>query len=243
MRVVAVLTVMLILPGCRTTAFIHKKDGTVLEGKIRRSDATTVFIVPAEPSEDNVVHPSDIPERVNATLVQEILDECIAERTVKCRKRCKESYPSTHTKADAMRCMSACLDQDTARSLCEVISVEIPIARADIDDVDHPGSSHACIGLSLTGAGAIAFGAALILSRSTGEEGLSDDEVAWCSAGLLVALAGIISVPVWIWGSVVWLDSSSSYAPPVKRKKPKLKPLALSDGERTYWGMGLSWSW
>jgi hypothetical protein len=237
------LTALFILSGCSTTAFIYKKDGTIIEGKIRRSDASTIFVVPAEPSDEAFVDPSRIPERAEATLIGELFEECISERTVECRKDCRDTYPSTHTKADARRCLSSCLDQDTAKSFCEVISVEVPIARSDINDIDHPGSSLSWIGLSMSTAGLAGFIIYRLILEGCEEFACSDEESTGIKIMGLAVLAGIINIPVWIWGTIVWLNSRSAATPPKKPKGPRISPVALTDGERTYWGLGMSWRW
>jgi hypothetical protein len=243
MRVVALFTAVFLITGCRTTALIHKKDGTVIEGKIRRSDASTIFVVPTEPSEGNVIEPSKIPERVHGTIIPELLDECVEERTVKCKQKCKDKFPVDYTKAEALKCVKSCPDRDTARSLCEVVSVEIPILRTAIDDIDHPGSSHSCIGLSISAAGVAGFIAVYFINKNTGEDGLSNNQQTGMIVSLLAMISGVISVPVWIWGTIVWAGSSSAAAKPRKRRRPRIRPLAMTDGERTYWGLGMSWSW
>jgi hypothetical protein len=243
MRVLALLTTAILMTGCSTTAFIYKKDGMVIEGKIKRSDASTIFVVPAEPSDESFVDPSRIPERAKAILIRELFEECISERTVECRKDCRTSYPSTHTKADARRCLSSCLDQDTAKSFCEPLSVLVPIARSDIDDIDHPGSSLSWIGLSMTTAGLAGYVAYRLILKGCGEFGCSKQESTGIKTMGLVVLAGIINIPVWIWGIVVWSSSRSAAVPPKNTNAPKISPVSMTDGEKTYYGLGLSWSW
>jgi hypothetical protein len=228
---VAIATTFL-FTGCRTTALIHKKDGTVIEGDIRRSDKSTIFVVPSTPS-----------DREKGTVIAELLDECVTERTLKCKQRCRDGFPSDYSRDVALKCMKSCPDHDTAKSQCEVISVEIPIARSDIVDIDHPGSLHACIGLSASAAGLAGFIAMYFINKNTGENGLSGNQATGMIVSLLAMISGAISIPVWIWGTIVWADSTSAAVPPRKPGGPKIRPVALSDGERSYYGLGLVWIW
>lgn len=249
MRILVAIVTTFLVTGCRTTALIHKKDGTVIEGDIRRSDKSTIFVVPSKPSERNVVEPSRIPERTNGTIIPEIMDECVADRTVKCKQRCRNGFPSDYSKDIALKCMKSCPDHDTAKSQCESISVEIPIARADIDDIEHPGETHTLVGMSLTLAGIGGLVVASYISQNCGKgiedhnPGCTDNEMAGVLAGGLVMIAGIISLPVWIWGTIVWAGSSSAAVPPRRPRGPKIRPVAISDGERSYYGLGLIWIW
>jgi hypothetical protein len=41
--------------------------------------------------------------------------------------------------------------------------------------------------------------------------------------------------------SLAFLPSAA--APPDEPEGPKITPVAMTDGERTYWGLGMSWRW
>jgi hypothetical protein len=100
------------------------------------------------------------------------------------------------------------------------------INKSDILDIDHPGNVHALV---LTPIAAVAWAVAIYF-LSYVNEGLG-------AVSLLVAIPATIGSG---WGLVTWLGSRSAVAFP---SKPKITPVALSDGESTYWGLGMSWSW
>jgi hypothetical protein len=193
MRFIAALSIVFVFVGCRTTALIHKKDGTVIEGKIRRSDASTIFVVPSNPSERDI---------------------------------------------------KACRDKDSAKSLCEEVSIELPIARSDIRTIDHPGRTHTIAGILLTLAGGISFPIGIFTAASCdGEYGCDSGEVAITILGFIGIITAIVCTPVWVWGAVTWTSSSSAAAPPKKSRGPRIRPVAMTDGESTYYGLGMIWSW
>jgi hypothetical protein len=238
MRTLALLSTTLLVLGCSTTSFIYKKDGTVIEGEIRRSDASTIIVVPAEPSERYVIAPSEIPERDKGTIVPELLDECATRKISRCKEKCRDRYIDGITDAEALKCVKSCPDRNKATSLCEAISVEIPISRADIDDIDHPGDIAACIGWPL-GVLGIVMTTVVAISITHDEE----VSVAAVPLFLLGAITTVSSFVIAIWGTATYNRSIYAAMPPATRKKPSLTPVALSDGERTYWGLGMSWSW
>lgn len=107
-----------------------------------------------------------------------------------------------------------------------------PVSRDSVRDIDHPGDVHAIIGTFLAVLGS-ASGIAMVFTM--GEYG------GYGAAPILgVGVPGAI---VAIWGWYTWATSRSSAAPPEKPAGPKVTPVALTDGERTYYGLGLCWRW
>jgi hypothetical protein len=229
---------LFIITGCRTTALIHKNDGTVIEGKIRRSNGSTVFVVPSVPSEKGNIALAQIPERADAIIVPEILEECIADHKSKCKRECVDRYPIRYTKAQATDCMKACPAVDSAKSLCEEVSIELPFARADIREIDHPGNIETCVGWPL--------GVLGIAMTVTGLYSVAHIEGASYYAIPLFLVGAIVTIPgflVAIRGTVLYSRSKSAAKPHDTLKRTNITPVALSDGERTYWGLGMSWRW
>ena len=116
---------------------------------------------------------------------------------------------------------------------------EIPIARAEIIKIDHPGKTAATVGTVLGVIGGIlAVGGGLGLAIADGWNRL------YC---LFIAVPGVaISVPSAIvasWGYHRMSASRSAAEPPTGHTFPRLSPVALSDGKQTYWGLGMSWRW
>jgi hypothetical protein len=113
------------------------------------------------------------------------------------------------------------------------------IARKEIEDIWHPGSHHAIYGAisSLVGLGLSIYGVIL-----------RGNECGQCKAiGTMIAVAGIVvilwSAPLSIWGWSTYFESRSAASPPDESTRSRITPITLSDGERTYWGLGMSWSW
>jgi|GEM_PF-1795072 len=164
MRVPTIFSIVLLVSGCSTTAMIYLKDGTSIEGRIKRSDQPSIYVA----TEDSG----------------------------------------------------------------ELITID----RSNIEDIDHPGDIYALVGTVL---GVLGWAAVIVaaVDDATCEGmfcGIGNDIVR--GVGLAV---GIPSTAVSIWGWSVWGVSrfEATY------DGPKIAPLAMTDGERTYYGVGMRWSW
>jgi hypothetical protein len=125
---------------------------------------------------------------------------------------------------------------------------EVRIVRSNIKDIDHPGNVVASIAGALSILG-IAVSIAVYLPLRECEADPDVDKNCLGEALLAgfvgipsIVISGISLIPT-IWGIITWSGSSSTAAPPEESEGPKITPVALTDGERTYWGLGMSWSW
>jgi hypothetical protein len=120
------------------------------------------------------------------------------------------------------------------------------VDRSKIADIDHPGNVAAIIGTTLT--------VASFVTITIGAYRMDTiDPCSGCDCGpvdvigLLMTLVGVAvaipSIMTTTWGWTTWSRSVSAAAPPEEPAVPKIAPVALSDGVRTYWGIGISWSW
>lgn len=176
---------ILFLASCGRTATIHMRDGSTIEGKIVRSDESSIYVAEVE----------------------------------KCPKKTRR-----------FRSTKICFHD------------EVPVLRQEIRDIDHPGDVSASIGLPLA---AVAGGYSLALySKSQDCEG--DDcwgpGIAMAIIGLPCAIVAVVGLINGIYGTVVWSSSYKAAKPP-EPSGPTISPVALTDGEQTYYGVGLSWSW
>jgi hypothetical protein len=171
----------LLLAGCSTTAALYLKDWTNIEGKIERSDESSIYVwVEDESSEED--------------------------------------------------------------------EVEVAILRRDIRDIDHPGITAATIGTILALVGSAVFGTLYNNMESCSDPDGSGTacfraHIAFYVVGCPSIVIGVISTILAIWGWNTWGTSRAAAAPPDEPEGPKINPVALTDGERTYYGIGLSWSW
>jgi hypothetical protein len=120
-----------------------------------------------------------------------------------------------------------------------MVAVEVPIAWQEIQDIDHPGSTAAAIGTTLGSIGLLLplIGLAIDPDILKGGGGGPMYIATMAVPGVIFAISGI---PVAIWGWCTWADSRSAAGP---FSTPKVSPVALTDGERMYYGLGLSWRW
>lgn len=234
MKTLTILSAVLLVLGCSTTATIYMKDGSVVEGEIRRTDATDILVFPKEAREGKGDYPTGI-------LEQEILDECIKTRINKCRKKCKRQHTIIE---DLRRCAKSCPDRETAKNVCEPTSVVIPVPRAEIDDISHPGKTAAIIGTLLMVVGGTAgLIATLHGPRLCGEYGCTFAELAIIYGGLLLDIGAVVGLFVAGWGYSKWFASSGAANWECYPDRPKLSPVAITDGQRTYLGLGFSYVW
>jgi hypothetical protein len=179
------MLVVFLVVGCGR-ATIYLKRGEPVEGTIRKSDVTSIYVRPV----------------------------------IKCDKKNREHI---------------------GRKVC--FSEVIAIARSNIRDIDHPGDYAAAVGGVIGGLG---LGFTFLLW--SGHQDCTDDCFASGIATGAIAspflIIGAIGAVIGIGGLVTYAWSRNAAAPPKKKKtKPKVMPVALTDGERTYMGVGLSWSW
>lgn len=114
---------------------------------------------------------------------------------------------------------------------------EIP--RERILEIDHPGNVAALAGTS----------AALVLAPiayvfSVERDNCKDFDcfgAGFLHLGALYSAIGCAGIGLWGW--IVWGTSRSAASPADEPAKPKVAPVALSDGWRTYYGMGITFHW
>lgn len=101
------------------------------------------------------------------------------------------------------------------------------INRSDIHDIDHPGNSAAIGGLLLAPViGFLTFGLWMLFPTIYYGIPLGIGSLGWS-----------------VWGLVTWSRSKLAAAQPDEPSGPKIIPVTITDGERTYWGLGMSWEW
>ena len=110
------------------------------------------------------------------------------------------------------------------------------VFRHSIDEIDHPGNGPAVVG-TLFGLAGFAY-ACFGIAHEVHCEGIE------CGFGYMFAilpglLVAIPSTIASIWGWTTWAESRSA----ASFESPKIAPLAMSDGEKTYYGIGMSWRW
>jgi hypothetical protein len=249
--------------SCSTTATIYKNDGSIIEARIKRSDANSIYVTGCHPisryNQDGKrsrveLHCNDdgIPEAIQTFAYDEQgwlkrveMDIC-ADGTIDRRlryftdkrtgRRVKRGNPRATAQMNyAMLAKSKCRPDSPKKSH------EIGIPRAQIEDIDHPGDIQAMITSPIT-----AWGIALIVWRLTCLGLCTASDECRPDLGLTYQRLGfgffllLVTSPTTIWGWVNWLRSRSAAAPP---DWLQVGPQAMSDGERTYYGIGMSWSW
>jgi hypothetical protein len=259
----AIIFCTIVALGCSKTATIYKKDGAVIEAKIRRSDASSIYFPGCHNAERYNDRGRTIrvelhcdgdgnPEAVKTyeynkdgrcTGIE--MDIC-ADGTVDRRltfahnKRLEWTESTGDSKADVP------LDLDLVREAsCPNKSPgntpETTVARIDIERIEHPGHTRAIVSTVFGSIGVALIGLGIFLAEDCGD-GM------YCGAfHLFMTLpGGLMAVPssiaaIWYW--LTWSDSKTTAAQPEEPAGPKVTPVALTDGERTYYGLGLSWSW
>lgn len=113
------------------------------------------------------------------------------------------------------------------------------LVRDEIIVIDHPGNVEAIIGTIgfavLTPVTIIGY-----IEHST----CSEWECLGTLAIIISGLSGAITSTVFaIWGWYTWGISNIAASQTDGTVKPYIAPVALTDGERTYWGLGMSWRW
>lgn len=113
-----------------------------------------------------------------------------------------------------------------------VSSTDMPVFRSDIKDIDHPGNVAALIGTPLA-LGGYAFTIIGLISKFD-----RGGDMSWIAIpGLIAALPGTF---YGVWGWVTWINSRVAASMP---SGVNATPVAMTDGKRTYLGLGMSWRW
>lgn len=227
MRNLTVLLTILIAIGCSKTATIVLNDGTTIEGRIKRSDETNIYMLAKGSSKA---------EHLKAFAVPELVDKCIADRNNKCRDKCAALIHLEDYRGGMEACLKTCPNQNAARTACEADSSVTPILRSDIKDIHHPGGVRIGVSVAFTVLGAVLTATGAVVASDGGPIG--------AGIGAFIGIPGIvILIPSAIgifWNYSVYSDSKSAAEPP---REARISPVALTDGERTYYGLGLSWRW
>jgi hypothetical protein len=118
------------------------------------------------------------------------------------------------------------------------------IARKKIREIDHPGDVGAIVGgvLSVTSIAVSLVTLSDWQNCETESDGCLREALYFYFIGCPSIVIGIISTISAIGSYYTWVGSVDA-AKPRRRTSPKITPVALTDGERTYWGIGMSWSW
>jgi hypothetical protein len=261
--VLAAAGYLLLIGSCGTTATIHKVDGSIIEARIERSDANSIYVSGCHPisrfDQDGrrsrvELHCNDdgIPEAIQTFAYDEQgwlksveMDIC-ADGTIDRRlryftdkltgRRVKRGNPrATAQMNHDLLVKHKCRPESRGKSR------EIGIPRAQIEDIDHPGDIQAIITSPLT-----AWGIAMIVWRLTclglcnaSDECRPDEGLTYRRLGFGFFLV-LLTSPTTIWGWVNWLRSRSAATPP---DWLQVGPQTMSDGRRTYYGIGMSLSW
>jgi hypothetical protein len=237
MRLAAILVVVFSLAGCGKTAKIYKKNGKVVEGEITRGDSTHVYIVRARFPDDPGGRSAHLRGQKEPKIIPEVLDECVTG----CKKACRERYPYRNLRDEFLKCRILCTQQKKTKSECQELSTEIPIPRRNIRDISHPGKTAAITGSVLTVVGAFASLFATPLFYSCGEWGCGSYQL--YALGIAGGIAAVVGLIVGTGGYISWLGSISAAKPTHEPSSPKIAPVSMTDGENTYYGLGISWSW
>jgi hypothetical protein len=258
---------LLFMAGCSSMATIYKKDGTIVEAEIKRSDAKYIYVRHSgkkEYREEVKLSPEGKPQEVE--LISNTTGSCLARKKLTYDENGKirtievdmgadgtVDKRKTYVWGDDGKLLKWEGDADAEASMyLEVVGESQvyagAIERTQIKDIDHPGDEIALISGSLSVAGSVVF----IITYLGWQDCKADHDennncmVEGVTASFIgipcIAIAGVLIIPA-IMGVVAWAGSRSAAAPPEEPSGPKITPVALSDGERTYWGLGMSWSW
>lgn len=120
---------------------------------------------------------------------------------------------------------------------------EVDIPRHEIRDVSHPGSISTWVGFITAAAGA-ACSISLYAAKEecSGPDECLGENIGWAFIGIPCACAAVVGVITGFSGLMRWDRSKKAVRPP-RSSGPKISPVALTDGEQAYYGLGLSWSW
>ena len=127
---------------------------------------------------------------------------------------------------------------------------ETVLSRSDVRDIDHPGDVLFIASTSVAGALLLTSAVGIYFwvenDRSRENDGDSKYAIGGYGAELIalpsLALAAVSAVPA-ILGWVTWSDSKSASNTAKDPTEPEIRPVALTDGEKTYWGLGIYWIW
>jgi hypothetical protein len=138
--------------------------------------------------------------------------------------------------------MSTIEDTPCYFKLCAGRYDEVGIPRSEIESIDHPGDAHAVISstFAVTGWVLVFWSLGCSLACKLDDRCVGDMETASYLMMLFGLPTTLITTPVAIWHWHAWGRSRSAAAPP---EGIKIGPLAFREGERTYYGIGLGWRW
>jgi hypothetical protein len=122
---------------------------------------------------------------------------------------------------------------------------EVAVARKEIADVSHPGLFGMVSGSILVAVGSVGVGFAVSFYSKIGCEGdiCYSYRPASYQLGLpSLALLGVGLVPL-ISSIMNYFDSKALFERTEESSGTTVAPLALTDGDKTYWGLGLGWEW
>jgi hypothetical protein len=227
MKTLTLFTIFLTVTACSRTATIYLKNGSVVEAKIRHGDTSNIYILDTGSlgidNSKGIVNPG-------------LAEECMADRFDKCKDICMAKSSEGHLKNGLKNCIYSCPAKETYRKKCEAVSMEIPIARSDIVEIDHPGDSRAGLSIGFAVVGALLTTAGALMAGQGGPAG--------AGFGAAIGIPGIvILIPSTIgavWNIYVYYDSKQAAE---RLTLTGISPVALSDGERIYWGLEMSWRW
>lgn len=118
-------------------------------------------------------------------------------------------------------------------------SRDIAILREDITDISHPGKMQIAGGITIALIGGA--GAAVMFVES--ESGLKGEaQSALRPVAILSLVVAVVGAAISYRGFATLLSSRSAAALPEETATIKITPVAITDGERTYLGLGMTWS-
>jgi hypothetical protein len=115
---------------------------------------------------------------------------------------------------------------------------ERAVSRANIHEIDHPGDILGVIGTILAVPSMVL---AIVGVAFYCEAPPSVGETVGTVSIVTGLVIGIPSIVVAIGGFSRYSESAD--AARLDLDKPRIAPSVMSDGTRTYWGLGMSWSW
>jgi hypothetical protein len=119
------------------------------------------------------------------------------------------------------------------------------VARAEIKEIHHPGAISGAVGtvIGVAGVGFLIAGCIGLATHDDSEDSRPFEGLGNWFLAIFGAVLVIPSTLTAVWGFTTMSSSKSAAAPPYEPERPKVGPVTLTDGERTYWGLGMSWRW
>lgn len=247
--------------ACSPTATITLQDKSIIEAKIEHSDAENIYIFfchhvrrytkagklsvaelhcDADPRpEARQTFTYDKKNRLRRVELDICADGTVDRRmTLAFDKAARRTWWKGDTSADDFMSLEtikgvSCPGRSGGGRLGEAA-----IARKNIEEIDHPGKAAMAFGVPIAAAGWAALIYSLVATAQCNRD--TDCGNMFYSIALPGLLGAAFGTALFLSGWDDWSESRDAAAP---TGTPKISPVALSDGERTYYGIGLALSW